>query len=308
MMGFEQTLRSAGLMPRALVPDGKIRRCATADKPHKRNGWYVLNPDGTGSWGDWTSGSGDALGHWRENESDIRLPTGAELAARAARRDAERRRRIAAIHAARDAWSRAVPLRGLHPYIEKKGLTAVGCTGLRRIGDKLVIPVLWKGRVISIQTIAPDGEKRFWPGAPVKGGCYVMQRAASAVTAVCEGFATGLAIYQSIRLVRVIVAFDAGNLATVIEHVQPRGSVVICADDDHGTEAKRGFNPGRQKAEAAAALIGAGVAWPQGIDGTDWADALMEFGEGGARQIERQILARAKYVIAPTSGGAAMRC
>lgn len=71
---------------------------------------------------------------------------------------------------------------------------------------------------------------------------------------------------------------------------------MICADNDHGTEAKRGTNPGREKAANAAELIGAGVAWPEGIEGTDFADALLEFGQGGHKRIERQILAKARYV------------
>ena len=37
---------------------------------------------------------------------------------------------------------------------------------------------------------------------------------------------------------------------------------MICADDVHGTEAKQGFSPGREKAANSAELIGAGVTWP----------------------------------------------
>ena len=111
-----------------------------------------------------------------------------------------------------------------------------------------------------------------------------------------EGLATGLAIFQSLRMARVIVAFDAGNLIHTVDHLRPTGSVVICADNVHGTEAKRGTNPGREKAANAAELIGAGVAWPEGIEGTDLADYLAEVGEGGARKMERLILAKARYV------------
>jgi putative DNA primase/helicase len=180
--------------------------------------------------------------------------------------------------------------------LERKGLSAVGTQALRIWGDALVVPVLWKGRILSLQSITPDGEKRFWPGAPVKGGALVLDRPRAALTAVCEGLATGLAIFQSVRNARVIVAFDAGNLSPVVDTMRPTGSVVICADDDHGTQARRGFNPGRQKATNAAELIGAGVAWPEGIEGTDWADALAEWGVSAHRRIERQIQAKARYV------------
>lgn len=294
MMGFEQAMQASGLIPGVVIADGKWRRCKTEDKPRRRNGAYVLHPDGRGYWRNWATDHD--VNSWRDGSSEIRLPTPAELAERERRKQQERAARMSAIRGARAAWEAAEPLRGLHPYVERKGLSAVGCAGLRRMGDAMVIPVMWSGRVISLQAIYPDGQKRFWKGAPVKGGSYTLQRPGSAVTAVCEGFATGLAIFQAVRHASVIVAFDAGNLLHVVNHLRPKGNVVICADDDHGTQARRGFNPGREKAENAAELIGAGVAWPEGIEGTDFADALLEFGQGGHKRIERQILAKARYV------------
>lgn len=296
MSTFEQTLMQAGLRPRAIVADGRIRRCPTDGKPSKRNGWYVLRPDGSGAWGDWSIGSGEALGHYGTDDVQIHIPTAQELAERESRKQRERAARIAAIRGARAAWDRATPVRKLHPYIERKGLSSLGTSGLRTRGELLVIPVLWDGRVTSIQTISPDGEKRFWTGAPVKGGSYVLDRPRAALTAFCEGFATGLAIYQCVRHARVVVAFDAGNLIHVVERMKPTGSVVICADDDHGTLARRGINPGLEKARNAADLIGAGVAWPQDIEGTDFADMLLELGPTGAKRIERLIQAEARYV------------
>lgn len=296
MSTFEQALMQAGLRPRAIVADGRIRRCATDGKPSKRNGWYLLRPDGTGVWGDWSIGSGEALGHYGTDDVQIRIPTAQELAERESRKQRERAARIAAIRGARAAWGQATPVRSLHPYIDRKGLSSLGTSGLRTRGELLVIPVLWDGRVTSIQTISPDGEKRFWTGAPVKGGSYVLDRPRAALTAFCEGFATGLAIYQCVRHARVVIAFDAGNLIHVVERMKPTGSVVVCADDDHGTLAKRGINPGLEKARNAADLIGAGVAWPQDIEGTDFADMLLELGPTGAKRIERLIQAEARYV------------
>ena len=189
------------------------------------------------------------------------------------------------------------PLNALHPYIAKKGLQALGCAGLRQMDGLLVVPVVHGQWVVSIQTISADGEKRFWPGAPVKSGAFVMARNGAALTCVCEGLATGLAVYQAVRSASVVVAFDAGNLLPVVQRLKPTGAVVLCADNDHGTQARRGVNPGLEKARNAAELIGAGVAYPQGIEGTDWADALAEWGQGGAKRVERQILAGARYVV-----------
>lgn len=291
-MTFEQALQASGLLPRAIVADGKWRRCPTMDKPKKRNGAYVLHADGRGYWRNWATDSD--VNSWSDKSVTHSSPV--DLAAIERRRQQERAQRLRAIEGARAHWARCAPAHGLHPYLERKGLSAVGTQALRIWGDALVVPVLWKGRIISLQSITPDGQKRFWPGAPVKSGALVLDRPRAALTAVCEGLATGLAIFQSVRNARVIVAFDAGNLSRVVDTMRPTGSVVICADDDHGTEARRGFNPGREKATNAAELIGAGVAWPEGIEGTDWADALAEWGVSAHRRIERQIQAKARYV------------
>lgn len=291
-MSFENALMAAGLMPRTVVADGKWRRCATHDKPKKRNGAYVLHPDGRGYFRNWATDSD--LSAWRDGASD-RAPY-IDPVVMARRRAAERQARTSAIHGARDRWTHSQPLRGGHPYLTNKGLAAMGCAGLRTHRGDLVVPVCWGSTLTSIQTISADGEKRFWPGAPVKAGAFVLSRPGSAVTAVCEGLATGLAVYQAVKHASVIVAFDAGNLFPVVDRIRPTGSVVICADNDHATQARTGINPGRQKAANAAELIGAGVAWPDGIEGTDWADALAEWGAVAHRRIERQILSKARYV------------
>ena len=112
-----------------------------------------------------------------------------------------------------------------------------------------------------------------------------------------EGLATGLAIYQSVPMASVIVAFDCGNLLSVAERLRPVGSVVVCADNDTKTLATRGINPGLEKARNVAEYLGCGVAYPQGIEGSDWCDFLMEFGVGAAKRIEREVLAQARYVM-----------
>jgi putative DNA primase/helicase len=211
-------------------------------------------------------------------------------------REKERAYRVQAMRSARAFWNDARPLSRIHPYIDGKGLSPLGCAGLRQSDGLLVVPV-WHGEwVVSVQTITPKGEKRFWPGAPVKGGAYVIDRPRAALTVLCEGLATGLALYKSVKQARVVVCFDAGNILPVVDRMRPTGSVVIAADNDHGTQARRGFNPGLEKARNAAELIGAGVAYPEGIEGTDMADMLRELGQGAAKRIERVVLAGARYV------------
>ncbi|MEY3252439.1 MAG: hypothetical protein RL227_1412 [Pseudomonadota bacterium] len=292
MSTFRQALEAAGLRPRDIVPDGKWRRCATEDKPKKRNGAFVLHPDGRGFWRNWATDSD--LSTWTPEGFTRAAVVDPAVAER--RRQQERAQRIQAIRSARAFWNNARPCTRLHPYLERKGLSALGTIGLREHDGWLVVPVMWRGRVISIQRIHPDGTKRFAVGAPVKGGHYAITRERAALTVVCEGLATGLAIYQCVRNAAVIVAFDAGNLLPVVQELKPHGNVILAADNDMGTQMRRGFNPGIDKAKNAADLIGAGVAWPEGIDGTDFADMLKELGPTGARRIERLILGASKYV------------
>lgn len=297
-MSFENALRSAGLRPRDVVADGRIRRCPTEAKPGKRNGWYVLNADGRGSWGDWTTGSGEALGHWKDERATTQEASPQAAERMRQQRAQERAYRAQAMRSAREFWHRCWPLNRLHPYLERKGLTPLGCAGLRQHQANLVVPV-WHGDwLVSVQQIDPMGGKRFWPGAPVKAGCFLLERDRAAVTCIVEGLATGLAVYQSVRHASVIVAFDAGNLLPVVDRMRPSGSVVICADNDAGTQARRGTNPGLERARNAADLIGCGVAYPTDLEGTDWSDYLLEHGPQAVRRIERLILSGARYVSA----------
>jgi len=292
-MTFDQALRLAGMRPRDIVADGKWRRCATDDKPTKRNGAYCLSIEGTrGWWRNWALDS--ELNTWADDQATTAKPI--DQRKLDAQRAAERERRIHAMRGARAYWNRCHPLNRLHPYLEAKGLSAVGTAGLRSIDGLLVIPVCYGDSIISTQSIHPDGTKRFYAGAPVKGGCFVLDRKGAAVTVLVEGLATGLAVFQAMRMARVVVAFDAGNLLPVVDRLRPTGSVVFMADNDHRTMSRRGFNPGIDKAKNAAELVGAGVAWIEGIDGTDAADALKEWGVGAHKRIERIVLAGARYV------------
>ena len=300
-MSFADALRAAGLRPREVVADGRIRRCTTESKPGKRNGWYVLHPDGRGSWGDWTSGSGEALGHWKDQHATVQQVSPQAAERMRQQREQELLYRVQAMRSARAFWQRCSPLNRLHPYLERKGLSPMGCAGLRQHDGNLVIPVMNGDWLVSVQQIDPAGVKRFWPGAPVKAGCFVLKRERAAVTCIAEGLATGLAVFQAVRHASVVVAFDAGNLLPVIDRMRPAGSVVICADNDAGTQARRGFNPGLDKARNAAELIGCGVAYPTDLEGSDWSDYMLEHGPQAARRIERLILAGARYVSGATT-------
>ena len=308
-MTFELALRSAGLLPREVVADGTRRRCPTADKPKHKNGQYVLLLDGvTGFWRNFAEGMDWNV--WKDGSATAPRPV--DPAVLEAQRERERAERRAGLMAVRELWAAGSDYRP-HPYLTGKGLSAAGCHQLRTwqgrvwvdkgefIDDTwLLAPLYWRDRLVNVQRISATGVKRQMKNASQRACSLILGRAHWSVTVLVEGLATGLAVFQSVRHARVIVCFFADNLLPVVEELKPTGSVVICADNDHGTMAKRGFNPGIEKAQNAASLIDCGVWWPKGIEGTDAADWLREIGGNAGKQLERQVIAAARYVL-PTA-------
>ena len=269
-MNFEAFCKEAGLLPRDIVADGKWRRCPTCSKPRKHNGSYKLAADGRIGW------CMDYAVHtepqtWRP---DAGQAPQVDRAAIARRRSEERKALALATREAAEFYAGCAPLRHGHPYLTDHGLDMTGCFGLKIDRDAwLVVPMLLDGNLVSVQRISPHGDKLFWPGASAKGASYTVERKGAPITVLCEGLATGLAIFAAAPLVRVVVGVNAGDLGAV---KKPRGLAVVASDYDHETEARTGINPGFQAAQAAADALGCGVAVPVGIQGTDWADWRQE--------------------------------
>jgi len=130
MSNFAQAMQIAsGLRPRAIVADGRWRRCPTDDKPRKSNGAYILFPDGHGMYRNWAIDSG--VQHWHDESAQPSPERAARIAARMAQlHQRERDSRRKAIQAARDLWAQGAPYRP-HRYLTDKGLSAEGCANLR---------------------------------------------------------------------------------------------------------------------------------------------------------------------------------
>jgi putative DNA primase/helicase len=293
-MTFLQFCQAQGILIDATPPMGVWKRYKTLDKPAHRNGAVKFMGD-HGFVRNWATDSEASV--WQEEGRDTQAKP-IDMARINAQRDRERAYRIQAVRSARAFWNAATPLSLHHPYLDAKGLSPLGCSGLRTHDGLLVIPVMLGDALVSVQTIAPNGNKRFWPGAPVSSGALVIRRPRSAITVLCEGLATGLALFQSVRSASVVVCFDAGNMVKVAAHMRPTGSVVVFGDNDSKTMVKIGKNPGLNAARNTADLLGSGVAWCAGIEGNDADDYLREVGEGAARRLERLVLAAVKYVPA----------
>ncbi|GAM53227.1 putative inner membrane protein [bacterium endosymbiont of Mortierella elongata FMR23-6] len=93
-----------------------------------------------------------------------------------------------------------------------------------------------------------------------KRGCYFGVGKPEEVLCITEGFATGMSIREASGHA-IAVAFDAGNLMSVAKALRekfPTLLLVLCADDDYATLG----NPGLNKAQEAAQVVGGCVAVP----------------------------------------------
>ena len=99
-----------------------------------------------------------------------------------------------------------------HPYLAAKGFPTA-----RRLvlDDLLLVPARdERGALMSVQTITPDGDKRYLPGGRMKGARLVLGREREQW--ICEGLATALSVQAALRLLSrrasVVVGFSAANL------------------------------------------------------------------------------------------------
>jgi putative DNA primase/helicase len=307
---FAEAVHAAGLRlegPPAETTNGKPMRVAVeGDRPGQKSGAYTLHLDGhpagyiqnfkTGYDEKWKSSAPTPKVTPEERERQKR-----EWAEKQARKAAEMEEqyRAAAIRA-EVRWRAARPLAAAaaHPYLEKKGVPAMG--GIRVEGRGILLLPIHDagGKLQSLERIFPDGVKKGFPGGKKEGGRLVLNsEALAAATArgersiilIAEGYATGATVARATECTTV-VAFSAGNLEEVARSLRakhPGAAIIIAGDDDRETAKKHGKNPGVEKAEAAAAAVN-GIAWfppfKSGQPGSDWNDYEQLVGRDGIRE------------------------
>jgi phage/plasmid primase-like uncharacterized protein len=130
---------------------------------------------------------------------------------------------------AQQRWERARPLEGPNAYLDLKGIAPFGC---RVEGENLLIPIDGPdGGILSVQTISPEGAKRFQAGAPTVGGRLNIGIHMGR-TIICEGWATGQSLYEA-RADQVCVAFAKSNVSVIARELAAAGvHIIIAADID----------------------------------------------------------------------------
>ena len=190
---FRQAIVAAGLTPPDTIHgDGKLHRYSTDNKPTHKNGWYFLHLDAVpwGQAGSWDINGGDPVCHWcaksdKQMTQAERDTQRAQQKAMQAQRETElvQRHQSAASDAAQ-RWQAATACTQ-HTYLTTKGVQAYGM----RVdaAGALIVPMRGTaGTLHSLQTITPDGDKRFLSGGKVKG-CYHSIGKPAGVLVVCEG-------------------------------------------------------------------------------------------------------------------------
>ncbi|WP_217476598.1 PriCT-2 domain-containing protein [Stutzerimonas stutzeri] len=117
------------------------------------------------------------------------------------------------------------------------------------------------GKLWSLQAINEQGTKLF-PKYGRKAGCFhlIGSLVEEGGLFVAEGYATAASVWMALEM-PVAVAIDSGNLAAVcraLREANPTIRIGIAGDDDPTVK----NNPGRMKAEAAAAEVGGFAVFP----------------------------------------------
>ena len=165
-------------------------------------------------------------------------------------------------------WANARPAPDDHPYLAAKQVPSLGLRCDAR--GHLVVPLQdADGRVHSLETIAPDGAKRFLAGGAKRGHFCVIGVDPAPLAEptgpllICEGWATGASLHMATGHT-VIAAMDAGNLLPVAEALRARfadADLILVADND--AKPDRDTNPGVAAARKAAISVDARLAVPK---------------------------------------------
>lgn len=148
----------------------------------------------------------------------------------------------------------------------------------------LIIPAGHAGNLTTLQFIPANGDKMNLPGGAKCGARCILGRVDAGTETICivEGFATGASIHEATGL-PVVVAFDAGNLATVaagIRRDHPNARIIIAGDNDIRPAGSTLNNAGVVAARNAALRVAGTVAIPE-LAGKkcDWNDVAVAVGK-----------------------------
>lgn len=189
-----------------------------------------------------------------------------------------------------------------NPYLQAKGVPAFGVR--EDLDGTLLVPVMTVDKELrGLQTISPEGEKRFMYGMEKNGNFHMIAKPGKDLSQgeiiLAEGYATGASLHMATEK-PVAVAFDAGNLEPVAKKLRekfPNAAITICADNDHKhtrrtPEGVEPWNKGVELAQRASQEVGGKVVAPIFTD-EERAKGLTDFNDlhqsRGLDEVKRQV-------------------
>lgn len=266
---FRAHMATFGLSPEYVVGDGEIHRFAVSGK--NKNGWFVLFLDSEaagGAFGDWSQGIEEKWSSFGCGASDPEKAAHFIARIEESKRLSEEERiekNKAASTEAGLIWADATNVNYAHPYLAKKCIQGAGVK-IEHGTKNLIVPMYASGmKIVGIQRIMENGDKRFNPGCSKKGSSSVLKGKYNDRVYVCEGYATAETIHIATERT-VFVAFDSGNLFPVCQQIRSKtqAQIIVCADEDLWTTRQDGtpYNAGRIAALKCHNELGCTVIFP----------------------------------------------
>ena len=247
--------------PQPIIYDGRIQRFKN-EGDDKNNSWYVAfkNSDyESGAFGCWKLGvdetfcSRDLKTFTEEEKQSYAIQQ--SLLRKQREKDTKVKHQVAETNV-NDRWTQAEQVDS-HQYLADKGVRSYD---LRVDRGALLVPLFnIDGEMVNIQSIFPNGEKRFTKGGQKKGCFYLLGDVTDTII-FCEGYSTGASIYEATKIA-VAICFDAGNLLPVALELStkyPNAKLLVAGDDDRHNE----VNTGRIRACETATHVGGSVVFP----------------------------------------------
>jgi putative DNA primase/helicase len=193
---FRESMSEAGVNYNGpILADGQIHRFAN-DSKGNRDCWYVFYGM-AGAFGDWRT---DTKEKWSINTASLTdsekkaIQNQIALSKKAFEKEIARKHAETAIDA-QQQWE-ALCEEGSSPYLTKKQVDAFG---IRYRKESLVIPLRdIEGKLWSLQTIFPDGTKRFLKSGRIDGCFHLMGHIEDEKPVfITEGYATGASVHMA---------------------------------------------------------------------------------------------------------------
>ncbi len=209
----------------------------------------ILNANDPGwSFGDWVDSVSEFCFEKAYKKLSKEEKLARTLAMKKAKQEADKllaEKRKKATKEARQEYDKAQQDTAKHSYWLKKGIEAVA--GVRKTArGELLVPIYNADEFMSALIIYKNGDKINYPGAPTKGGYFIIGDKTCPEKIICEGIATGASIYEKHKQAgkqrAVVVAFYAGNMkdaAVNCKQQYPNDNFVVAGDNDKSGAGKK---------------------------------------------------------------------